>query len=97
DAAGSVQDAVGSDAVECAAEEPHPLPLDADRSVVAGVAGAVDDETTRNQEIQHGGPCGGQAITEALSAAARGGGSGAPPLGAGAPPPRAGRPGRARR
>ena len=51
------------DAVERAPEQPHPLALDADRAVVARIAGAVDDEAARDQEIEHGGPSGRQSIT----------------------------------
>jgi hypothetical protein len=65
-----VEGAVGVDAVEGAPEQPHPLSLDPDRSVVARVARAVDDETARDQDVEHAGPSGRQSITGFRKAAA---------------------------
>ena len=60
---GRVDGAVRRDAIERAPEQPHPLALDSDRAVVARIAGAIDDEAARDQEIEHGGPSGRQSIT----------------------------------
>ena len=96
DAPGRVERAMRLHAVEVPAEQPDPLALDPNRPEVPGVAGAVDDETARNQQIEHGRASGGQSITGARQAAARGGGDGAPSSAAGARSIRAGPPGRAR-
>jgi hypothetical protein len=65
-----VERAVGLDAVAGAPEQPHPLSLDPDRAVVARVAGTVDDETARDQDVEHAGPSGRQSITGSRRAAA---------------------------
>ena len=97
DPPGRVERAVGLDAVEGAPEQPHPLSLDPDRSVVARVAGAVDDEAARDQDVEHGGPSGRQSITGSRRAAPpRAAGAGLS-TGAGATPTPADPPGRARR
>ena len=98
DPPGRVERAVGLDAVEGAPEQPQPLALDPDRPVVARVAGAVDDEAARDQEVEHGGPS-GAAVYHGVAGGRR---RRAPrraafPRGAGATPTRAGPPGRARR
>ena len=92
-----VERAVGLDAVEGAPEQPHPLALDPDRSVVARVAGAVDDEAARDQDVEHAGPSGRQSITGSRRAAAARAATAGFSTGAGARPTRAGPPGRARR
>jgi hypothetical protein len=96
DAPRGVERAMRLHAVEGPAEQPEPLALDANRPEVPGVAGAVDDETARNQQVEHGRASGRQSITGARQAAARGGGDSAPSSVAGARSIRAGPLGRAR-
>ena len=92
-----VERAVGLDPVEGAPEEAQPLALDPDRSVVARVARAIDDEAARDQDVEHAGPSGRQSITGSRRTAAARAATAGSSTGAGATPTRAGPPDRARR
>ena len=92
-----VERAVGLDPVEGAPEEAQPVALDPDRSVVARVARAIDDEAARDQDVEHAGPSGRQSITGSRRTAAARAATAGSSTGAGATPTRAGPPDRARR